>query len=133
MIRKANEKDYDKINELGKIITDSFHEDNIINNPLKLVYVYEVDNVVIAFVIFNNLEEMELLNIAVNKNYQNKGIAFKLLEYSFNTENKKCFLEVNVNNLNAIKLYEKVNFKIISTRKKYYGNDDAYIMMRDKK
>ena len=39
-------------------------------------------------------------------------------------------LEVAVDNDVAIKLYEKFGFKIIHTRKKYYGKKDAYVMER---
>ena len=28
-------------------------------------------------------------------------------------------------------LYEKYGFKIVSVREKYYGNDDAYLMIRE--
>ena len=38
-------------------------------------------------------------------------------------------LEVNVNNIPAIKLYEKYNFEKVGLRKRYYyGTDDAIIM-----
>lgn len=38
-------------------------------------------------------------------------------------------LEVNVNNIPAINLYKKYNFKEVGLRKKYYKNtDDALIM-----
>ena len=39
-------------------------------------------------------------------------------------------LEVAVDNDVAINLYEKFGFKIIHTRKKYYGKKDAYVMER---
>ena len=37
-------------------------------------------------------------------------------------------LEVRCDNINAIKLYKKYNFKIINIRKNYYENNDAYVM-----
>ena len=37
-------------------------------------------------------------------------------------------LEVAVNNEPAISLYKKFGFEIISTRKNYYDNVDAYLM-----
>ena len=40
-------------------------------------------------------------------------------------------LEVNVNNFSAIKFYEKNEYKKINIRKHYYGNDDAYLMLKE--
>lgn len=40
---------------------------------------------------------------------------------------KPIHLEVNCNNIAAIKLYEKFNFKI-HIRKNYYKSEDAIIM-----
>ena len=39
-------------------------------------------------------------------------------------------LEVRESNLPAIKLYEKFGFEIVNTRKKYYGEENAYLMGR---
>ena len=39
-------------------------------------------------------------------------------------------LEVKVDNINAIKLYEKFDFKVIHTRRGYYNGVDALIMER---
>lgn len=38
-------------------------------------------------------------------------------------------LEVNENNLPAIHLYEKFNFKRLGLRKKYYNNTDNAVIM----
>ena len=40
-------------------------------------------------------------------------------------------LEVNVLNKEAIKFYLKNGFKIVSTRKKYYGDSDGYLMVKE--
>ena len=46
-------------------------------------------------------------------------------------EFKNIYLEVNVENTQAIKLYEKFGFKNLGIRKKYYNNTtDAYIMTK---
>ena len=50
-----------------------------------------------------------------------------------NAKEKKCkliHLEVNENNLSAIKLYEKYNFKQDGLRKNYYNNgtENAILM-----
>lgn len=112
-----------------------------INNSNTKTYIFKSNNEILGFVCFNIcLDEAEILNICINKKHNNKGLGHYLLQ---NTINKlksrnisKIFLEVNVNNIFAIKLYKKNEFKIISTRKDYYLNkttntkDDAYVMTK---
>jgi len=73
------------------------------------------------------------MNIVVKKNKRNLGIGSLLLKYiiDYSEKNKisSITLEVNENNIPAIKLYEKYNFQKVGLRKKYYNNtDDALIM-----
>ena len=47
---------------------------------------------------------------------------------------KNYVLEVRVSNYNAIKLYEKFNFKIKGIKKNYYRDgENAYFMVREVK
>ena len=67
------------------------------------------------------------------KEYQHRGIGKSLLKFVIENETfDKIMLEVRETNTNAIKLYEKFNFKEIYRRKKYYGDCDAVIMERMK-
>ena len=44
---------------------------------------------------------------------------------------KDITLEVNINNISAINLYKKYDFKEVGLRKKYYSNcEDALIMTK---
>ena len=74
------------------------------------------------------------MNIVVKKSHRRKGIGQKLLEnlieLSKQTGLNYIDLEVNSKNEPAIKLYEKLDFKQIGTRKKYYNNIDDAIIMR---
>ena len=77
------------------------------------------------------LWEIEILNIAVKPESQNRGIGSKLIQqmYKDNETVDSYFLEVATNNEWAIKLYEKNGFEIVGTREKYYKNKiDAYTM-----
>lgn len=73
------------------------------------------------------------MNIVVKKDQRNLGIGSKLLEEiikkAIEINSKTITLEVNENNLPAIKLYEKYGFKQIGLRKKYYNNTDNAIIM----
>ena len=63
--------------------------------------------------------------------YQGNGYGDKLLKYILdNYSNRNFFLEVNVNNEKAINLYKKNGFNILTTRKHYYKDEDAYVMSK---
>ena len=53
------------------------------------------------------------------------------LGFSFDRELKLAVLEVRTSNNSAIKLYEKIGFKTLRVRKKYYSDtgEDAYVML----
>jgi ribosomal-protein-alanine N-acetyltransferase len=78
--------------------------------------------------------ENEILNIAVKPEERGKSYGRKLLEFIFDVSIKKdcktIFLEVAKNNEKALSLYERLGFKKINVRKKYYANEDAIIMKK---
>lgn len=132
MVNNCTLKDIDKIKELGILINENFNkvnniEDQINNN--KIIGYYE-DNKLVGFLIYEqNYEIIDLLYIVVEPIYRRKRIGYNLVKYLIENYNyEKLMLEVRCDNVNAIKLYKKFNFKIINIRKKYYGNTDAYVM-----
>ena len=92
-----------------------------------------------SFVLFSVCEDQaEILTLGVVPNARKKGVALSLLVHSFeelkNLGVKEIFLDVNVNNLPARRLYEKTKFQQISVRKDYYDEDgqksDALILKK---
>ncbi|MFA9374808.1 MAG: GNAT family N-acetyltransferase, partial [Poseidonibacter sp.] len=76
-----------------------------------------------------------LYSLAISSKYQNKGLAKKLLDFSFRKlekSNKSFSLEVKHSNKNAIKLYENFGFKITKVLKDYYKDEDGYLMLKSK-
>ena len=138
MIRRANYRDLESINIIGRELHDNFEYlfkmENVLNTSYSRVYLYEEEGKVLGFIhVDSHFEIMDLINIVVLKEYQNKGIGNKLLEFVVNNEQyEKIMLEVRESNANAIHLYEKYGFKEIYRRKKYYGEEDAVIMERMK-
>ena len=137
MVREALNQDFNRINEIGLLIKDNFSTvykiDEAVKKDYTHIYVYEEDNNVLGFIhIENHFEITDVINIAVDKNYQGRGIGKILLQYVIdNTEADKIMLEVKENNVPAIKLYEALGFKQIHVRPNYYeGNIDALIMER---
>ncbi len=83
------------------------------------------------------LEEARILNIAVLKEFQNKGYGKKLLIEALkdakNNNLRYAMIDVRVNNLKAVSLYTKLGFRILCMRKNYYDTDinqleDSYFM-----
>lgn len=103
-------------------------------NPNCYYIVAVENNEVLGFGgISNVLDESTINNIAVRTDKRNLGIGSlileKLIDISKSLNSSFLTLEVNVNNSNAIKLYEKFGFKSLGIRKNYYnGNTNAYIM-----
>ena len=132
MVNNCNISELEKIKYLGNLINKNFCKVNdiekLINN--KRILGYYLDNNLVAFLIFEqNYEILELEYIVVEPIYRRKNIGSKLMQYLIdNYKFEKIMLEVRCDNVNAIKLYKKFNFKIINIRKKYYGNIDAYVM-----
>ncbi|NMA98533.1 MAG: ribosomal protein S18-alanine N-acetyltransferase [Phyllobacteriaceae bacterium] len=85
-------------------------------------------------------DEAELLTIAVDPKARGKGIGRALLDAVFAdlmmSPARRMFLEVDEQNLSAIRLYRHLGFETISTRKGYYPRPDgsaatALVMARD--
>ena len=135
MISKLTKEEVQEVIQLGTMLNPNFsklfHIENL--NPNETIYIYKENNINKGFIhIQNGLDIIDLLNIIVKPKYQNQGIGSVLLKYIIdNKQDKKIMLEVRSKNINAIKLYQKYNFKIINIRKNYYKDDDAIIMERN--
>ncbi len=138
MINKLDGNYKDEFYKLGKIINKDFEKlynlESIINSLYDDIYGYFIGNKLIGFIHINKMyENVDIINIVVDEKYRRKKIGSKLISYVIDLYDDvtSIMLEVNENNINAIKLYEKMNFKEINRRLKYYGNDNAIIMKRD--
>ena len=135
MISELTKEEVQEVIQLGTMLNPNFsklfHIENL--NPNETIYIYKENNINKGFIhIQNGLDIIDLLNIIVKPEYQNQGIGSVLLKYIIdNKQDKKIMLEVKSKNINAIKLYQKYDFKIINIRKNYYKDDDAIIMERN--
>lgn len=132
MIEKVN-----NIDEILYLIKNYFPQYSF-NKTYEKVINYRIGDERVAFISYSIIYERSELNyIAVITKYRRRGIAQKLFEYVVddlkNNMVKNLSLEVNVNNESAVRFYLKNGFKIESIRKKYYGNDDAYLMVLEVK
>ena len=103
------------------------------NKTDKRLWIYEVDNDVVGFIIdMRHKDEISLLNIAIHKCLQGMGHGLKMLKkYIKNLQgNYSIYLEVNENNIKALNLYAKFNFERVSIRKSYYTDGGDAINMQ---
>lgn len=136
MIRKAIKKDIKYINDLGNKLHENFattfHIETEIESNLAIVLVSE-DNFGINGYLYalDFGDNIDLLSIFVDEEKRGKQIGTNLVKYLINTNKDKTItLEVNCNNIIAYRMYKNLGFKIVNIRKKYYNNDDAYLMKR---
>lgn len=91
-----------------------------------------------AAVYMQIFEQSELLTIAVDPQYQGRGLGKLLITEMISrlmaNHAESLFLEVRVSNTRAIALYHSVGFQEISRRKGYYptrdGREDAIVMQK---
>lgn len=97
----------------------------------------DVDGTMAAFAVTQVvLDEATLFNIAVDPDWQRRGLGRQLLEHLIRElEAKDVFtlwLEVRASNTSAIALYESLGFNEATIRRNYYptkeGREDAIIM-----
>ncbi|MBR3362701.1 MAG: GNAT family N-acetyltransferase [Bacilli bacterium] len=128
------------IKETNKLETESFLKKyfpdyKITEDPFEKIYIYEEKNCIGLISISIIYERAEINYIVVKEEKRRKKIGTKLLEHALNIMKlkniKTVSLEVNTTNKAAIKFYEKQGFKIESIRKKYYGKNDAYLMIKE--
>ena len=102
------------------------------NKTDKRLWIYEVDNDVIGFIIdMRHKDEISLLNIAINKRLQGMGHGLKMLKKYIKSLTGKysIYLEVNKNNIRALNMYTELNFERVSIRKSYYNDGGDAINM----
>jgi len=111
---------------------DSFDSKNL------FYFILFLNEQIVGFLEFSIfLDEAELFEIAIKKEFQGQKLSVKLMNYFIDFCKKKnvstIFLEVNIINSKAISLYEKFGFVRYGIRKKYYGDNDAVLMKLDSK
>lgn len=109
----------------------------ITENPYAVYFVALEGKLVIAYIGgWLITDELHITNLAVDKDYRQRGIAENLIEtiliYSYNFGIKSATLEVRVSNNSAINLYKKKGFIPVGSRPGYYSdnNEDALIMWK---
>ena len=133
-------EDYNEIKDILKEEFDDFWNESILKSELENTnskyFVAKENNKILGFAgILVLIDSTEITNIVVKKTERGKGIGDLLLKKMIDETSKlnkeMISLEVNENNIIAINLYKKYNFKQEGLRKKYYnGLSNAIIMTK---
>ncbi len=141
-IEKMSQKFIDDVYEISKQAFGSsswslkMFEDELIR-PDRFSYCVTDNGNVVSFINVLVCEgeqgkEFNILNIASKE--KNKGYATQLIELvkdKAKSQNiKNVWLEVDDKNIPALNLYNKLGFKKIAVRKKYYQNGDDALILR---
>lgn len=122
------------INELNNsFINEEEVLNDLENNPFGKYLIYKEKDEVIAYIYYSDIyERAEINQIEVNFIHRNCGKGSKILEEFIKTVDKDITLEVNKENIPAIKLYKKYGFIEKAIRKGYYNGTDGILMERKK-
>lgn len=105
------------------------------NDPFEKIAVYYLNGIVglVSYSIIYDRAEINYI-LVVNK-YRRQNIGGKLLNFAlkdiFKNKCKTISLEVEEDNIPAIKLYEKYGFIKKAVRDKYYNNKNAILMVKE--
>ena len=101
------------------------------NNPFAKILILEEDNLIIGYLYYSDIyDRLEINQIEIEKNHRNCGKGSLLLDYFTENVDKNITLEVKEDNIPALKLYEKFDFKETAKRKGYYKGTDGLLMER---
>ena len=122
------------------IFTDAWSERSIsdlIATEGAMCYTVKDGERVIAYLLGRVIApEGEIYRIATLPLHRGRGVAYRLLDYAYKTEQGRglevLFLEVRTQNIAARSFYRAYGFKEVGIRKKYYTDpvDDAVIMLK---
>ncbi len=114
-IEKSIFKDPISVNELTSFEMNESH------------VIWKIEKIkIIGFVCFFYVrDEIEIIKICIIKSHQRKNYGSILINEIKKLNIKKIFLEVSIENVNAINFYLKNGFQKIGVRKGYYANDKS--------
>ena len=131
MIEEVKKNNIDILN--NSFIKKDYILNELSNNPFGKIIILKEDNEIIGYIYYSDIyERVEINQIEINFIHRNCGKGDFLLKKLIESVDKNISLEVNVNNIPAIKLYKKNGFIEKARRKGYYQGIDGILMERKK-
>lgn len=131
LIRLNHEVSLDKFTrEMWQVYLKPPYSTFVVKDPAKQ------GNNPIAYIVLDNSREsvVEIVSLAVEREYQTKSVATKLAQYILSNEynTKPVVVRVRKKSLRTIAFYNSIGFDIVEIIKSYYTepNDDALLMKR---
>lgn len=117
------------------IINNTFIDKETVKKDLETnpfaKYILLKEEEVIAYIYYSYIyDRCEINQIEVLKEKRNLGYGTKILKYLTEKVEMPITLEVNKENIPAIKLYRKLGFKDVAIRRGYYNGVDGILMER---
>ena len=142
-ILPLTEKEIDAVIKLDESFSDGWNKEMFssgLKNGLKLFGLFgDIDEELKGYISYDVfLEFADIETVLIKKTERRKGYGYALVLFALSEIEKsgieKIFLEVRESNFNAIALYEKLGFKRINERKKYYPDGEtALVYLRSEK
>lgn len=137
-VREAEVWDVKAVSELDKNnFSNNFSEDlleKIFASKSSRIFVAMLENELVGFIVIeNDIDEINISHIVVDKTCRNHGIGTHLIQfveqYAKSMNVNAVSLEVSVNNFTAKTLYQKLGYAERRTRKNYYKDGSDAIEM----
>jgi len=131
-----------QVGQLEKVCFSSPWSENSIkkevDNPLSL-WLVACDGATVAGYVGSQsvLGESDMMNLAVHPDYRRQGLGERLVADLVvalkESGNHSLTLEVRESNVPALSLYEKLGFRVVGKRPRYYQNpkEDALILRKE--
>ena len=124
-ISKVTVEDLPKINDLENqlnlnITKLNFFDHIISNKNLRFVKLISNKQIIGILQFSWNKSECDIISIGVIEKFQKLNHGKKFVKYLKSLNFKNIYVEVSVNNKNAIMFYQRLNFLKIGLRKNYY-------------
>ena len=128
-IKPVKKSDYNKIllieqNIFKDPMTQIELNNFISQNAFKILKI-EKDKILGYISFYKVIDEIEIIKIGIIKSYQRRSYGSLLIDEIKKLDIKKIFLEVSVQNKEAINFYLKNGFQKIGIRKGYYANNKS--------
>ena len=128
-VSPCKKSDYDVLSQIEKSIfqdpISKIELKNFEEQPAFKIWKIEEKKIVGFVSFFHVKDEIEIIKICIIKSHQRKNYGSILINEIKKLKIKKIFLEVSIENVNAINFYIKNGFQKISVRKGYYANDKS--------
>ena len=129
MIYELDSSKFDIIEK--SFIKKDYLENEFNNNPFAKVLIMEDNNKIIGYLYYSDIyDRIEINQIEIDLIHRNCGKGNMLLNELLKDVDKSITLEVRIDNIPAIKLYEKNGFVKKAIRKGYYNGIDGILMER---